>query len=140
MSPGLLLAPQSGCDQQPAAGCLAPLSFHFLFCKVEEELIKSHLVLRFSFMLHQSLTVSRSLFPLFPGMIFCSARWEQMGWAGSYCEVRRGEGFGPGSLSLPEALSLCLWEWSPRHRVTRNVSCSQTVPAATRALARFEVG
>ena len=64
---------------RPTAGCLAPLGFHFLFCKVEEEEIKSLLVLKFSLMPHQILIVSGSLFPLFPEMIFCCARWEQMG-------------------------------------------------------------
>lgn len=50
---------------------------------------------------HQSLIVSRSLFPLFPGMIFCSARWEQMGWAGSRCEVRGGGRMFQAWLTLP---------------------------------------
>lgn len=61
--------------------------------------MKSLLVLKFSFMPHQSLIVSGSLFPLFPEMIFCSARWEQMGWAGSSSEVRGGECFKPGPSS-----------------------------------------
>lgn len=77
MSPGPRSAPQLGYATD--SRLLGSLGFHFLFCKVEEEEIKSLLVLKFSFMPHQILIVSGSLFPLFPEMIFCSARWEQMG-------------------------------------------------------------
>lgn len=93
----------------------------FLFCKVEEELIKIPFSPKILFSASPEPHCERFSLPTLSGDELPQCEVEQMGWAGSYCEVRGGECFGPGSLSLPKALSLSLWEWSPCHRVTRNV-------------------